>query len=324
MIQHRLFIGSSAEQIPLLNNVAALIGDVAHCIKWTKAFASNKSALDSLMKQTRLADYAILIATKDDLAEKRTDIVMKPRDNVILEFGLFVGFTGLNKCFLLVEKGTDLPSDLHGINLAEFTLEKGKHNSLEIVVEGIKDEIAKSQKVSELGLLPSTALAIGYFNGFIRKVCEEVEKNHSIIVDGKNVRVKSFKITIVIPKNLDDSGVDDFAVAYNKSNSLLKATTYVDAEVGNRRGYPFHFKVDPPEQDSKHPLEIHVSDIPNTLNTIGECLKLYLPSGEIGSNKDLEHLESRELNNFTKVLSYLIKKNNLTKRNVSIEVDVEV
>lgn len=322
MVQKRLFIGSSAEQLSILNEVVNLIGDAAKCIPWTNAFALNRSALDSLIKQTRLSDYAILIATKDDLIKKRGKKVLTPRDNIILEFGLFLGSTGADRCFLLAEKGAELPSDLHGINVSEFTREAGKHNSLDKVIAEIKTHIAKIQNGSELGLLPSTALAIGYYNGFIKKICEAVSDSQSISIEGKKVTVKSFKINVIIPESIDDNGVENFTNLYNKRHDLKKATTYVDIDMGKGRGYPFHFKVDPPEQDLEKPLEIHVSDVPNTLSTIVEALKLYLPTKEVGSDEDMEHLERRELDNFARVLKYLISKNILTKKNVTVEVDV--
>lgn len=43
--------------------------------------------------------------------------------------------------------------------------------------EEIISYIKKASKSSQLGLLPSTALAIGYYNGFIRRVCEKMNMN---------------------------------------------------------------------------------------------------------------------------------------------------
>ena len=324
MTQKIIFIGSSASQIKLLRHVESLLGDIGKYVPWTSAFTQNRSALDSLVKQTRLCDYAILIATKDDLVKTKGKRVTAPRDNVILEFGLFLGSIGLNRCYLLAEEGAKLPSDLHGITVSTFTQEHGIFNSLEIVVEGIKSQIIKTANDSELGLLPSTALAIGYYNGFIKKVCDEINKTQSISIGGKRIKVRNCKINVIIPETLDDSGVEDFVNLYNKKHGLNEATTYVDVEIPNRRGYPFHFKVDPPEQDMDHPIDIHVSDIPNTISTIAECLKLYLPTKKIGVDEDLDHLEKRELDNFARVLIRLISKNSLTKNSVSVEVGVTI
>nr|WP_068892291.1 STING domain-containing protein [Pedobacter panaciterrae] len=323
MLQKRIFIGSSAEQIKTLNYVTKLLEPDAKCIPWTSAFDLNKSGLDSLIKHTRLADYAILIATKDDLTKSRGTKKATPRDNVIFEFGLFLGSASPERCFLLVEEGAALPSDLNGITLSKFTWDTTKHNYIDKVVAEITEKIETTNNVSELGLLPSTALAIGYYNGFIKKVCEKVHKTKSILIDGKKVKVKNFKINVVIPENIDDNGVGDFITLYNQHHKLTKATTFVDGTLElDDRGYPFHFKVDPPEPDLGKEVEIHISDIPNTLSTIVEALKLYLPPKSVGRDYDIEHLERRELENFANVLIFLIEKNTITKKVVTVERNV--
>ncbi len=325
MIKKRLFIGSSAEKLSLLNQVVSLVGDNAVCIPWTNAFAINKSALDSLIKQTRLSDYAILIATKDDLTKRRGKKTSTPRDNVVLEFGLFLGATSPDRCYLLAEGGAELPSDLNGINICKFAPEAGKYNSLDKVIAEINLELQKDLGVGELGLLPSTALAIGYFNGFIKKVCTDVSKSRCISIDDKKVKVKSLKINVVIPEYLDDDGVENFIDLFNDHHKLTKATTYVDKSKGdNRRGYPFHFKVEPSAIDFDSELDVQISDIPNTIGTIVDALKLYMPSKSVRADEDREFLEKRELANFAKVLKHLISKNSYTKNAVTVEIDVKI
>lgn len=320
-MKKRLFVGSSSEQLTTLNEIQRLLGDTVECIPWTGAFEMNKSGLDSLIKQTRLSDFAILLATKDDVTKQRGESLNTPRDNVIFEFGLFLGAAGADKCFLIAESDADLPSDLDGITVAKFTREPGKYNSLDKIVESIKEQIDRTANLSELGLLPSTALAIGYYNSFIKRVCEELHKTNNIEIEGRSVKIKNFKIKVIIPGSLDDNGVGNFVMLYNKKHSLNKASTTVETTY-HGRGYPFHFKIDPPQQNPEEPIEIHISDVPGTLSTIVECLKLYMPTKDVGLDFNLEYLEQRELNNFAQVLKFLINKNTVTKSNVEVETDV--
>lgn len=111
---------------------------------------------------------------------------------------------------------------------------------------------------------------------------------------------------------------------YNKKHGLKGASTFVAATAGNKRGYPFHFKVDPPDQDMDKPIDIHISDIPGTLSTIVECLKLYMPTGLVGFNIDMAYLEQRELENFTQVLKFLIQRNAATNGFVDVETGVKL
>jgi hypothetical protein len=323
-MKKRLFIGSSAEQLTTLNEIIDLIGDAADCTPWTNAFGHNESTLGALIKQTRLSDFAILLATKDDVTRQRGETLTTPRDNVIFEFGLFLGAAGPERCYLIAEEDADLPTDLDGITVAKFTRAPGKYNSLDKIVESINAQINKLSNLSELGLLPSTALAIGYYNSFLKRVCEELHSNGSITIDENEAKLKSFKVKVIIPQTLDDSGVGNFTMLYNKKHDLKGASTSVAASAPSKRGYPFHFKIDPPDQDMAQPIDIHILDIPGTLSTIVECLKLYLPSGLVGFNIDMAYLEKRELENFTKVLLFLINRNAATKNFVELETEVQI
>lgn len=323
-MKKRIFIGSSSEQLTTLNDIVDLLGDTVECIPWTDAFALNKSGLDSLIKQTRLADFSILIATKDDLTKQRGESLTKPRDNVVFEFGLFLGAAGPEKCYLIAEEDTDLPTDLDGITVAKFTRNAGQYNSLDKIVESIRAQVAKVGETSQLGLLPSTALAIGYYNSFIKRVCEEIHSAECIELEGKKITVKSFRIDVIIPENLDDNGVANFTTLYNKRHGLNKATTCTNPAAKGTRGYPFHFKVDPPSADQESPVDINLSDIPSTLSTIVDSLKLYLPSNLVGQDFDVDYLEARELENFAKVLRYLIGRNAATKGYVNVTTNVKL
>ncbi|HEY5369234.1 MAG TPA: TIR domain-containing protein [Hanamia sp.] len=121
----RIFLGSSAENLTTLEIISNELSTVGNCVKWTKAFEQNKSNLDSLFTQTRLSDFSILLAMKDDIVEKKGERLNVSRDNVIFEFGLFLGSTGINRSFLVAEDGIDLPSDLDGITVENLLLKRG-------------------------------------------------------------------------------------------------------------------------------------------------------------------------------------------------------
>jgi hypothetical protein len=319
-MKSRIFLGSSADNLGVLNRVAGLLSDVGECILWTKAFVQNRSNLDSLMRQTKLSDFSIMLAMKNDLLLKKNEIHDVARDNVIFEFGLFLGSSGINRSYLLAEDGINLPSDLDGITISKFTLEEGKYNSIDKICQNIKEAIISISKGSDLGFLPSTALAIGYYYNFVSKVCEEIHTSGKVVTgDKENQRefiVKDFKFNVVIPESLDDNGIESFRALYNKKNKLNNATT--GAITVAKRGFPFVFRLEPPEQDENGEITIELYDVPTTLNTIIEALRLYLPKEQVGQNDEVEHLETRELRNFAKVLTYLISRNTNTKNYVDV------
>jgi hypothetical protein len=318
----KLFLGSSSEAIRILNKVTGYLDKTVEVVTWTNksVFTPNRGTLESLIKQTKLADFSILIATKDDLINSRGQKKKGARDNVIFEYGLFLGAAGIDRCFLLAEDGINLPSDFNGLSVLSFVEESGKYNSLEERCIEIANLITKVSSVSELGFVPSTALAIGYFSSFIKKVCDDIASKQYISYKEKKILTKTFKLYVVLPDDIDDDGVDNFTTSYNRANNLEPASTFEDTP--GKRGYPFHFRIDIP--DSIDPIDVVLHDVPTTINTIQEAIKLYYPVTKVGSNLNKEHIERRELKNFANVLRHLISRNINAKNNVIVLENVIV
>ena len=117
------------------------------------------------------------------------------------------------------------------------------------VCENVMENIEKQSKGSDLGLLPSTALAVGYYNGFVKRVCEDLHYTGKMISGTTEFEVKKFEFKIIIPQDLDDNGIDDFKVLYNKKHELTDASTI--GKAGIKRGYPLAFKIDVDDDKTK-------------------------------------------------------------------------
>ena len=63
-------------------------------------FVPSKYPLDSLRERAEQCDYGVFVFTPSDTAEIRGEETGVVRDNVVLEFGLFVGVLGREKCFI--------------------------------------------------------------------------------------------------------------------------------------------------------------------------------------------------------------------------------
>jgi predicted nucleotide-binding protein len=76
------------------------------------------SNLTSLIQKLDKYHYGIFLLTPDDKVESRERKLKAPRDNVILELGLWLGRASRDRAFFVVPKDIDLklPSDLSGIN----------------------------------------------------------------------------------------------------------------------------------------------------------------------------------------------------------------
>lgn len=122
------FIGSSKEGLGYAKALRAhLETHGITCEVWTDAFDLGKTTVEGLEDALARHSFAVLIATADDLTTSRRKAKLSPRDNVILEFGLFVGRLRRDRAFLLVEetdKPIKLPTDLLGVTLGFFPQRK--------------------------------------------------------------------------------------------------------------------------------------------------------------------------------------------------------
>lgn len=119
-----VFIGSSAES----HNIALAIHNnlihIADPILWSQGvFELSSTARESLMKYVRQSDYGVFLFSPDDKIEIRNVQQNAVRDNVIYELGLFTGWLGAERCFIVRPRGSKnfrIPTDLLGITVAEY------------------------------------------------------------------------------------------------------------------------------------------------------------------------------------------------------------
>jgi CRP/FNR family transcriptional regulator, cyclic AMP receptor protein len=119
-----LFIGSSKEALKIAETVKDLLACVDFEIRiWSEdVFSPSEYALGSLQEQLDGVDFALLIVNPDDKTISRGKDYLTPRDNIILELGLFIGALGRKRTLFLRPRGIDLkiPSDLYGLTPLYF------------------------------------------------------------------------------------------------------------------------------------------------------------------------------------------------------------
>ena len=150
MSKPTLFIGSSSEGLKVARAVHSELRDIAAPQTWSQGvFGMNESGLEALLRVTSEFDFAILIATADDVATARGVASEVPRDNVLFELGLFYGALGRDRTFLLVDTSSSLklPSDLDGITREGFDV--AEQPNLQAVVAPACDRVR--QAIETLG-----------------------------------------------------------------------------------------------------------------------------------------------------------------------------
>jgi hypothetical protein len=312
-----IFIGSSKEGLVVAEQIKSELNGFGQCKLWTDAFDFGVSAFHNLTSQIALYDYAILVATTDDVVKSRGKTSKSVRDNVLFEFGLFAGGLGRSRVFYIVEEDAKIPSDLGGITLPFVPKRSSTDfaNALATIVDKIKDHISDKENTFDLSFLPSTALAYGYFTNFVERTVQRLledkaEEKTFNLKDGATFQIKNFKFSILIPSDLSDD-------MFKKVSAKRLKDGWQKLKVDPKDVRDYDFSVDISKAADG---ELHLVDIPFTLNALNLAIELYSSKEHLGKNAKETVLEYREIRNFKRTLEYLINKSSLTRDIVAIEI----
>lgn len=114
----RMFIGSSSEGLLVARNLHAELErhGVCEVERWDQnVFEPSGYPLDSLLRVADRVDFAVLVASPDDVTTSRGAEEPSVRDNIVLEFGLFIGALGRERTYLLATGDARLPTDTLGL-----------------------------------------------------------------------------------------------------------------------------------------------------------------------------------------------------------------
>lgn len=272
-------------------------------------FELGQSTLDSLLVFVQCFDFAVLLLTDDDLTRSRGKAKASPRDNVVFELGLFMGALGRRRTFVVVsargktgEKAVEvkMPSDLFGnteVRLRDVSVARMRKRIGQDLKQLVHTINVRSNQ-STLQLLPSTGLAIGYFNNFVLPVCQELNKLKSVRVGKKDVPIKadSFDFTVVLPKDLSQASIYG-AKKFVAAQQLLDFSLPTSG-----RPYPFYVS----SKLKKGRVQFY--DYPTTLNASQGAIRLALSGPFIGFSEHHELLERMEIANFQRAMESLLRE----------------
>ncbi|MCQ2159483.1 MAG: nucleotide-binding protein [Bacteroidales bacterium] len=308
----RIFIGSSYESLQVAERIKDYFSGDYDCHLWSDdIFKSNESFMDTLMKSASLFDFGIMIFAKDDSAIVRGKEFDIPRDNMLFEYGLFLGRVGIDRAFIVVEKDTKLPSDLFGITHVYYETEKSAVGTV-IPTKDFEGELSKLKKqmdesinLGHLGLLPSTVTAISYFDNFVKLTADWIVSNMPNITFDGNEYSKA-KLLIKLPDSLD-ADIKDSATVFYKKHGLKDSTIET-----RHRHYPIHFE----SKCGDGTLEIY--DMPTVIHGLNKAIDLYFKKGHIGKKTEQQLAEDNEMSNFRRVLNILIQQDAMCRECVEI------
>jgi hypothetical protein len=308
-----VFIGSSTEGLQVADAMLSFFGSQAEVEIWNsgRIFTRNQSFLKSLLDTASLYEFAVLILTNDDISQIRGETYETARDNVLFEFGLFLGKLGTRRVYTLVEKDLKLPTEVDGISLDFFTRTQDGNptEDFSIIAANIVSSILEyHQRTTEFSHLPSTALAIGYFQNFISRVCEKLNDFEPVLIAKRKIEYTSFTLHVIIPDNLEILDDDNL-------KNILKNLTLAKIKNNKFREFPFYMQSIPP-RGTKH-LDLY--DIPTTMRTSRETIKRIFQDEFIGKSGLQRRAEKREIGNFEKTLHLLLDERPVWKKSIQFQ-----
>ena len=158
VLETQTFIGSSSEGLIVANAIKANLADITECQIWTEGvFLPGRTFIETLEAMLDRVDYAILVATPDDMLTKRDIENFSMRDNVLLELGLFMAKLGRTRTYLVSpqDKPIHIPSDLLGVTTVSYPTPASAEQALEALsapCDKIKHAMHEAQKDLSLAM----------------------------------------------------------------------------------------------------------------------------------------------------------------------------
>jgi hypothetical protein len=119
-----VFVGSSTEGLSVAHAIQQNLSRVCDIQVWDQdVFGLSDGTLSKLIHVATIVDFAILVLTADELVLSRGARKPAPKDNVLVEIGLFIGKLGIDRTIIACDEtkaGIKIPSDLAGITLANY------------------------------------------------------------------------------------------------------------------------------------------------------------------------------------------------------------
>lgn len=119
----KVFIASSSESREIVRELQDQLYNDAKVMPWWDIFDLSATTIESLLVTLRDVEFGIFVFSADDKLRLRNHESLSVRDNVIFEFGLFIGGLGRERCFFIIpsnNKELHLPTDLLGVTPAIY------------------------------------------------------------------------------------------------------------------------------------------------------------------------------------------------------------
>lgn len=142
-MKSRIFIGSSIEGLSVAYSIQQNLTHDAEVTVWDQGvFELSKTTIESLTSALEKSDFGIFVFNNDDIIRIRDIKKNTVRDNVLFEFGLFIGKLSRERVYFVIPSETELhlPTDLLGITPGKYD-SKREDGSLQAALGPVSNQI---------------------------------------------------------------------------------------------------------------------------------------------------------------------------------------
>jgi hypothetical protein len=266
--------------------------------------AMTPTAFTALGQTAPWFDFAVLVVNDWSFiaSSEQSSNAQLGRSGIVI--GLFLGALGAERVFLVVGQGSPEPdeneTDLLGATVIRISRDFYSATESERAREAmhrLSDMIVERSRRLRLQMLPSTALAQGYFENFVLPVGQILVMLSSVTLNEAQVDIcrGTFCLKIVLPRTLAEAS-REAATWFFHERGLQSVTLESESRV-----YPFTigFKL-----EKSQPT---FYDYPTTLYASHEVIRMVLPGNSVAVADQYSLIEEREISNFMRTLSMLLQ-----------------
>ena len=133
-LRMEVFIGSSRESLGLVRHISAWLEESGHSpLPWNDPglFAPGDYTFETLLGLRQRIGAAVLVFSEDDKTWYRGTDSVQPRDNVLIEYGLFAGVLGRHRAIICRSGSPRTATDLLGLMPIEMSPDRIRRGQAE-------------------------------------------------------------------------------------------------------------------------------------------------------------------------------------------------
>ncbi|WP_161808455.1 TIR domain-containing protein, partial [Methyloglobulus morosus] len=167
----RVFIGSSVEGMSIARALEEQLQHQVEVTIWKDGvFGLSEVSMDSIVEILDDFDFAVFVLSPDDIVSSRDKTMVAPRDNLVLEYGLFAGRIGYERVYFVVPKEPPikLPSDMFGLKPASYNSNRSDKNITAALSPVATEILRKIESLGKRKQSDETALEVGIRSCYFR------------------------------------------------------------------------------------------------------------------------------------------------------------